>query len=824
MTTAQPQANPEALTQAPERLGDLGFVLFGLFGVLLPVGTLTYELWSGSCADVLFDPIPTFWHVLLVALVPVANGLALAQLRYHSPVSHRHVMLLLSFAIGVELYYALIFLPITPVSVMLILVFGLGLLPLSPLISLLVSLYLHRRVRRISGVSSRPPLWLAMVLVPVSMALAGARDTLTLVSMHTAASADSAQQARGLAWLRGLASEDSLMRACLADAPGGNYLGAAGDLVNPLAFAYRVATDPLTSRQYRAIYYRVTGMSCAAIPEATRARLRRGFYRDARWGPEPAPSDDRVGPLLPGLHLQQSQMYSRIRPQTATSYTEWTLWLRNDSVRPREARTMILLPAGGVVSRLTLRVKGEEQEAAYAQRKKVEKAYQKVVAKRRDPVLVTTRGSDSVFMQAFPVPPGGGTMKVRIGITAPLAVGPETRAVLRLPSLQQSNFDVPANVRHALRIDARGPLRPLTGITGIENGPTAKGGYRLSGQLSDESVKHGWSVDIAADPRVSTVWVGDPRGPAGTVIEQRLVAEGLSPPDHIVLLIDGSRAMAAVADDIADALAELPRGAQLSILVAGDSVSVAMKKRGIDEQAIKEATDIIHAIDFVGGADNRPALSQALELANSEAGTTVLWLHAQQPVELDLEEQGLQGLAGTGIGPSIGTGSRVPTVLTLALLPGRNRLADAIDGLPGVTRVNPPGAASAEIRAQFARWRGERPVFRFDRQRVASNTAGADLLQDDDVARLWALQQVKRSAASPRPGDRQQAIELAARYQIVTPVSGAVVLENASQYQEAGLAQVDPNISPNRVPEPASWRLLLLATLILWCFAARYRA
>jgi hypothetical protein len=64
----------------------------------------------------------------------------------------------------------------------------------------------------------------------------------------------------------------------------------------------------------------------------------------------------------------------------------------------------VQLPPGGVVSRLTLWVNGEEREAAFAGRSQTRQAYQQVVSRRRDPVLVTTAGRDRVLVQCFPVP------------------------------------------------------------------------------------------------------------------------------------------------------------------------------------------------------------------------------------------------------------------------------------------------------------------------------------------------------------------------------------------------------------------------------------
>ena len=52
-------------------------------------------------------------------------------------------------------------------------------------------------------------------------------------------------------------------------------------------------------------------------------------------------------------------------------------------------------------------------------------------------------------------------------------------------------------------------------------------------------------------------------------------------------------------------------------------------------------------------------------------------------------------------------------------------------------------------------------------------------------------------------------------YQLVTPVSGAVVLENAQQYEEAGLTPSSASDSPRVVPEPGTWVLLILGAVVI---------
>jgi len=57
-------------------------------------------------------------------------------------------------------------------------------------------------------------------------------------------------------------------------------------------------------------------------------------------------------------------------------------------------------------------------------------------------------------------------------------------------------------------------------------------------------------------------------------------------------------------------------------------------------------------------------------------------------------------------------------------------------------------------------------------------------------------------------------VALAAKYQLVTPVSGAVVLETKQQYDESRLTPVSQATVPT-VPEPHEWALILIACAVL---------
>jgi hypothetical protein len=80
----------------------------------------------------------------------------------------------------------------------------------------------------------------------------------------------------------------------------------------------------------------------------------------------------------------------------------------------------------------------------------------------------------------------------------------------------------------------------------------------------------------------------------------------------------------------------------------------------------------------------------------------------------------------------------------------------------------------------------------------------------DHLARQWAMESVDSPLSAVPEIDRPA---LAARYQLVTRVSGAVVLETMEQFEQHGLTPVDAAAAPSirGVPEPSSSMLVLVA-------------
>ena len=80
----------------------------------------------------------------------------------------------------------------------------------------------------------------------------------------------------------------------------------------------------------------------------------------------------------------------------------------------------------------------------------------------------------------------------------------------------------------------------------------------------------------------------------------------------------------------------------------------------------------------------------------------------------------------------------------------------------------------------------------------------------DHIARLWAHDRVLDLMRTNPADNRAAAVSLATQYRLVTPVSGAVVLETKQQYDESRLAPVSQATVPT-IPEPHEWALALLA-------------
>ncbi|HOC57058.1 MAG TPA: VIT domain-containing protein [Verrucomicrobiota bacterium] len=771
-------------------LWKVGAGVLLIFGVLLPLGTVVFEFLTGACAGVLFDPIPTLAHAALVALVPLVNlavwvAVCRGERRWRTALGWAS-----GFTIGVALVYALLFLPATPFAVIGILFLGFGFVPLAPLASLICALILRNRLRGIGGEATPlPGLWRGLALAVVVLGVLALPMIITKVGLQMAASDSSTESTRGIRWLRDWGQNEELLRACYGRAGRSGGLYSWGKRVNP--------------ETARMIYYRVNGCAFNSIapPKLYAGRVRWNLMEEEfTWDDDQA--GDAVAGRVRGLSLASSRQDGIIYPDAALAYLEWTLEFKNDSRLQREARAQILLPPGAVVSRLTLWIDGEERDAAFGGRSQVKTAYKEVVQKQRDPVLVTTCGPDRVLVQCFPVSPDGGRMKLRLGITAPLSLTAPDAGCLRWPCFAERNFTIGDQLHHSLWVESSQPLETAGGkLTADQAKP---GVYALRGQLRDGDLFAPINSVCARRPaEIASTWTRTTHEPENQIIRQTIVARPPTISDRVILVLDMTKGMEACLPAIQAALSALPADIEFALLLARDGYEEALPVQRVTPELAGKAAQ--WKFRTAGGQDNVPALIRAWELAAQTKAGVILWVHGPQPMLLDSAGELRQRFERS---------PNPPLLLDAQTQPGPNRILEMLDGLKPVRSIIRYGSLGDDLTRLFSGWSNRTGTVECVRERIGPDFKDTQTLGTETsthLARLWAAEEVERLCAARH---LSEATQLAARYQLVTPVSGAVVLETTAQYERAGLQPASPESVPI-VPEPSGGMLLLLGLMLL---------
>ncbi|HEX2862673.1 MAG TPA: VIT domain-containing protein, partial [Lacunisphaera sp.] len=583
-----------------------------------PWTTLGVELTTRICRDGFFDPLPTYWHVVAVALVGAGNLVGLLTVTRSRPSrGQAHwAGVLNGVALGVAAFFALWFLPVMPFALLGILVFGLGFLPLSPTCAVVVGLILRQAGGRQARQAGWPlprvwPWALAAVAGLAALELPGAIEGWAVKAI---ADREGERQETALGILRRLGNEEQLLRGCYDHRLRRSH---------PLDLRAWLASGA-SPENYREAYYRVTGRPYSHRPPPDGVLAGPGQDRAEReWVWDEGLGGETVSERMKALYLTESRLDGKVEADAAVGYLEWTLVFRNDHVfQQREARALVQLPAGAVVSRLTLWINGEEREAAFGGRSQVRQAYQAVVNQRRDPVLVTAKGPDRVLVQCFPVEPGGKEMKIRLGITLPLVPHGTDSARFALPRVLEQNFSAVPGLAHAVWIESS---RELSSAQEVYRAGTPRAGrHVLRGSLTPAQFgSFSSGMTVRRDALETSFWAADPRDER-RVVTQEFVRQ---PPRSgaLSIVLDGSDGLGPVAAVLAEAVEKLPAAFAVRLQVAGAGV------RACPSTDPRAAAAWLRQQEFVGGQDATAALGTAVDALGAEGGT-VLWIHGAQPV------------------------------------------------------------------------------------------------------------------------------------------------------------------------------------------------
>ena len=90
-----------------------------------------------------------------------------------------------------------------------------------------------------------------------------------------------------------------------------------------------------------------------------------------------------------------------------------------------------------------------------------------------------------MLVQCFPIPPQGGRMKIRLGVTSPLMSLSASQASYRPPCLLARNYALAKGLQHALVCESVGMIRSDSKT--LSRRKTSSGGSRRSASPSPPS-------------------------------------------------------------------------------------------------------------------------------------------------------------------------------------------------------------------------------------------------------------------------------------------------------------------------------------------------
>ncbi len=464
-----------------------------------------------------------------------------------------------------------------------------------------------------------------------------------------------------------------------------------------------------------------------------------------------------VGEKIPGLSLARSQITGNIDATTLSSSIDWTLILHNSSSTPQEGRCELALPKHAVLSRATVWFNGEAREGTFTSPAtlRLDQAQQQNL----EPLLVTMPTPGRILVQCYPLRASGGEMKVRLGFKLPLETSDRKTCSLKLPHLVATNFI--QSKRQRLNLASTDlPLANLPGLLIEKNA----GGYSLSGVIKTQTGKAGESLMVQRSDNPTTFATLDTSVSKTRYIVQNLKEISRPTVKRLYVVIDSSAALKSHAQELKEAVAAIPANLKPVVCFAG-----------------KSAQALINANAFSGGQDNWLTLRGTLETAAEQANSAVLWIHGPQPTAPKMADSAVLDLV-----------HRV-SLYDLQIEAGPNSILPAlqtedVSGLIAYEHLSADSSASS-LQTVATIWNKDAATkdgaTSLVVQRSLSLTKPPCVIISDPLASaqttgLWAGAEVAKLLAS---GHQSGAQLMAINYHLVTPVTGAVVLQNDRDYR-----------------------------------------
>ncbi len=743
---------------------------------------MIFENTTHYMAQTAFDPFPTPNHLLLFALIPISNFLNWLAVRYNLAPFYSIISLSTGMALGIAILYTVMLLPLTPQFMFQTLMGG-GILGLAPLLSIPVTMLCGNTICQLADrhktfFDAHQLKHLGHLIILVMVICVELPST--LIRMHLSA-ADRGDRA-AIQWLRQWGNKEVLLRACYERS------GEATDILGTLA----EQQHPVSVARARELFYSVTGVSFNSVPLPASFR---GTIKHAGLIDDPAGLNDGVkdefdldpdiaGELVSGvargLSVSNSDISGSLDPSSGVASLDWNFTFENVSTIPREARAKILLPPNAVVTKATLWLDELQRETVIQERDLARNTYvQSVTSHKRDPLLVSMAGKDSVLVQCYPVVKGTKT-KIRLHIVAPLVVASKTEESLIMPTFEERNFAI--TIPHKIDLSSKSKIS-LNGTESQANGQITQLKRELDNSVMSRfeavakvaMVNDDSSQPLAIRPPQSVAEIHKeyfsllPQTAISPTVSAMTLSNNLNIHRGLTVVIDKSITMSPYMADIAKGLQSVPKSLPITLVEVKDGWNVFYKSIHSDQSDYERALKSLVESKCEGGQTDGNALLSVLAEANSSSApavnrTDVLWIHAAQPLSFYNVEQ----LRNILLSPHPGAAS----LYDLQVASGPNEILPTSYDYPKLQRIVRTGLLSDDISTfieNYSKNQVRRPATIFGVKATGTtNGANTDLAQ---------VQAYKLAMGRYQSGDKWGAYDLAARYHLVTPVSSAVVTE-----------------------------------------------
>ena len=559
--------------------------------------------------------------------------------------------------------------------------------------------------------------------------------------------------------------------------------------------------------------------------------------------PPPCPFD---APCPPGidtnastLHIDFHRVEVDILNQIAT--TNIDLQFTNFGERLAEGTFVFPLPPGATVDQLTMWIDGIAIDAKILRKDEAREIYNEIVRQYRDPALLEYIDNDAIQANIFPIPPGDSRrVQIRYGQILEVDNGliqyvyPLNTAGSNVRRVDQMSISVSVAGRDEVST-IYSPSHNI-GISREETNTDFRVGFEASSFIpeNDFSLFYGIANDTINVNLLTFRESANEDGffmlfvqPPVTVPEDQIL------PKDVIIVLDQSGSM----DGAKWSQAQEAATYVLGNLNPADRFNVVTFSTGwrIFSNNLEGAGDADGAINWIqglfaeGGTDINGALSTALNLADAERSTTIMFmtdgLATEGIIETDVILQNLQERANSNVRIfTFGVGDDVDTVLldslvrnhrgTASYIRPTERIDEEVASLfskidaPVLTDIaldfedlrvellyptQLPDLFAGEQLTLVGRYRteaddlaitlsgsvnGEEQAFVYEAQNFPGNAGGQEF-----IARLWATRRIGDLLNSIRlNGESQELIDsvvnLSIRYGIITPYTSFLIEED----------------------------------------------